>query len=117
MLVGLLVFAGCGKAEPSDPFVGSWRMQSGGRPLLVISDAAGEYTVCQGFPGERDYGCSRHYVRSGDTLSDTKSPGTTLRLDAGGEQLLLRIDDGTLPIKTATLTRLSDSTATPIPVP
>lgn len=89
LLLALLVLGGCGQSEP----------------------------IYSGFPGDRYYTPTRQYVRSGDTLRNTKFPGETLRLEEDGDALFLRIDDGSPLIKKARLTRVSYSTATPVPVP
>jgi len=119
LLLALLVLGGCGQSKPNDSFVGTWTwpVEGGKDPRWIITYDAGEYTIYSGFPGDRDYTPTRHYVRSGDTLRNTKFPGETLRLEEDGDALFLRIDDGSPLIKKARLTRVSYSTATPVPVP
>lgn len=116
-----------------DPFVGTWRMRSpvlGGWERFVISKHDGQYTLLERVPGLTSY--TRWEVsRQGDQLSaDLHLMNPTkrsklidvrwVRLSVAKVpgQLLYRYDgtDVRTPSR-ATMTKVSDSTATPTPAP
>jgi hypothetical protein len=124
-----LLLAGCG--HPKDPFVGTWRMNSGPRARFVISKNAGHYTVTQGFRGDKTYMRIAVFTRRGDQLVASwrvTNPFTgkhtgevdTLKLSTTHvpNQLLFTFSFGLPPsADSVTMTKLSDSSATPTPVP
>ena len=128
VLVTALALVGCGSAStaaspsPSaDPFAGTWRMDSGDHVTFVISTADDEYTVVQGSPGSSTYTPLGVLARNGDSLSGpatvTETDGQlTLTLSGNGSKLALGFDAAnmTSPFET-TLTKVSGSTATPVP--
>ena len=140
-IAAVLLLSGCGHASapstgqssaphagqsnaPHDPFVGTWRVNLGDRVRWVIRERSGRYWVTQGRPGDADYRRLALLTRYGDQLSgkmpiSTHSMATILlRIGNVPGQLLLTFyaTNMATPIQTI-LTKLSDSTATPTPVP
>jgi hypothetical protein len=133
-LIAVLLLAGCGQASvpsagqssaPGDPFVGTWRVNAGDRVRWVIgARPAGRYTVTQGVPGDIEYRKLGLFTRHGDQLSGRVLTSTdvmsTFLLRSGNApgQLLLTFSATNLStLVQMTLTKLSDSTAKPTPVP
>jgi hypothetical protein len=119
------VLGACGRSTvQTDPFVGTWRMDSGDHPRWVITELGGKYTVAQGTKGAPDYLKIAVLDRSGGNLHGnilvTTGVGgqTNLAIDDSGKHIDFVVDGEELssPI-TATLTKLSDSTEIPTPVP
>ena len=126
-----VVLTGCGQANvPKDPFEGTWRMNSGDRVRWVISRHDGQYNVVQGWVGNTGYARVGAFARHGDRLSGswrvvdptTGKPAeekwVTLTVGKATGQLRFHYDATTVskPFDT-TMTKLSDSTSTPNPVP
>ena len=135
-----LLLAGCGGAATSppatspgasdsastttDPFVGTWRMDHGDRVRWVISESGGRYTIVQGAPADTRYMREGVLTRqanhlSGDVFVTTGAPGRAeLSIGKIPTHMSLTVDAPQLskPFR-ETLTRMSESTATPTPVP
>jgi hypothetical protein len=99
-------------------------MNSGDKPRFVISPSGGRYVVMQGVPGKLDYVRLGSLERHGDRLSGTIPVSTvdswvmTFSLTGVPGKMTLTAAGTNLsaPLR-RTLTKLSDSTATPTPVP
>jgi hypothetical protein len=120
-----VILAGCGgSAAQTSPFAGTWRMDSGDHPRWVIAAQDGRFSVVQGTQGSGSYLKIAELEPSGDKLAGRilvtsgVEGDAHLSIDDSGGQITLVVDGSTLqsPIKT-TLSRVSDSTATPTPVP
>ncbi len=126
LIVGaVMVLAACGgSSTQSDPFVGTWRMESGDHVRIVIAEQDGKHTLLQGSPGGSNYMSIAMLDRQGSHLRGTGLVTSSvegqmdLAIDGSGEHIDFVVSGEALssPI-TTTLTKLSDSTATPTPVP
>jgi hypothetical protein len=121
LLAVCLLTAACGEQKSADPFMGTWSMDSGEKPRWVITRDDGEYTIFQGFPGAQRYSINRHWKRIGDRILRWEARTNPdnyweLLLDSEGQVLLLESPNLLEPSR-VTLTRVSDSTETPVPVP
>ena len=131
----------CGQAPAADPFVGTWRVVEVNDPVsgttreldaaasvrYVISADGDRYMLAIGLPGSLEYGVRGFFTREGDTLSHTE------RYENAGGWDTMEFTVGQTPDElgfsldaswgandeplTGTLERVSDSTATPTPVP
>jgi len=134
IVAAVLLLAGCGQASaptagqssaPRDPFVGTWRVDAGDRARWVIGVRHdGWYTVTQGAPGNIKYTKLGLFARHGNQLSGRVLTSTDvmstflLRLGNAEGQLLLTFSATNMStLAQMTLTKLSDSTAKPTPVP
>jgi hypothetical protein len=116
---------GPGSPAPRDPFVGAWRMDRGDRWRFVISADGSIYSMVVGKPGKLRYlpADGSPFTRTDDKLTGYVVHGSSLdrlviALGKEPESLLLTETGRDLDRpRHATLTRLSTSTATPIPVP
>jgi hypothetical protein len=133
ILAAVLLLAGCGHAK--DPFVGTWRMNSPGenatsQARFVISKKAAQYTVTQGYHGYKAYDPIAVFTRRGGQLVASVRVTNPFTGKPTGEvdqfklstshlpgQLLFTYRLGSPPADTLTMTKLSESTATPTPVP
>jgi hypothetical protein len=132
--VGTLLVA-CGGLTPvaspsasvaANPFVGTWRMDSGRPWTLVISAHGARYSILAGKHGKSRYLplAGTPFTRTGNRLKGEWHPGGTglnrvvFALGKSAGQLVVTETSRDLkrPFR-ATLTRLSSSTATPTPVP
>jgi hypothetical protein len=122
-----LLLAGCGHAATAkDPFVGTWRLNSGERVRYVISKHDGVYTVAERWPGRTTW--VTIFARSGDHLIGM----TNIRSRATGklvgiehfefsvgqvpERLLFHFDATNQKLSSDdTMSRTSDSAAIPTP--
>ncbi len=134
------VLSACGQASTPDPFVGTWRLVetsdsvSGTRRLdaaaqvrHVISKDRDRYMLAIGVPDSLEYGVRGPFTREGDTLTHTEryedtGQWDTMEFTAGQtpDELGFTLDASwaaTVGPLTGTLERVSDSTATPTPVP
>jgi hypothetical protein len=116
-----------------DPFVGTWRVNSGDPRLpgqrFIIREHDGQYTLFEGLPGTTRYDRGEVVTRQGDQLSVDQVAltengrlidawWTTLSVTEMPDQLRYRYDGTDLRgILHATMTRVSDSTATATPAP
>ena len=124
----VLVLVGCGQKDgQADKYVGTWRMESGDHVRLVVTADGGAYRIVQGVPGAERYTPLAVFRLSGDELvgkapspADPNAPQDEYRLRLSDKQGQLSFawtsQALTKPFRT-TLTKLSDSTATPVPVP
>jgi hypothetical protein len=106
----------------SDPFVGTWRMKTGDRPVFVISGIDDMYTVVQGTRGSNHYLALGSFVQEGDnqltaTIAAPNEGRMTLTVLTPQIMQLHFLETGKTEPLITTLAKRSDSTATPIPVP
>lgn len=134
------VLSACGQTSDTDPFVGTWRLVETDDPVSgmrrldaaaqvrhVISKDGDRYMLAIGVPGSLEYGVRGPFTREGDTLSHTEryedtGEWDTMELSVGEtpDELGFALDaswGATDEPLTGTLERVSDSTATPTPVP
>jgi hypothetical protein len=109
---------GCGGTS-SDPFAGTWRLDSGDKPTWVIRPVDDGYSIVAGWPGRDSYRSVGTFTRNGDQLVERRdAPAYTITHSTDPDRLTLLNRDPSLPTEgRTTLVRLSDSTATPTPVP
>jgi hypothetical protein len=126
LVVGaVMVLAACGgSSAQTDPFVGTWRMESGGHVRIVIADQDGKHALFQGSPGGSNYMSIAMLDRQGSHLRGTGLVTSSvegqmdLAIDDSGEHIDFVVSgEGLSSPITTTLTKLSDSTGTPTPVP
>jgi hypothetical protein len=125
-LVGaVMMLAACGGSPAqTDPFVGTWRMESGDHVRIVIAEQDGKHTLFQGSPGGSNYVSIAMLDRQGSHLRGTGLVTSSvegqmdLAIDDSGEHIDFVVSgEGLSSPITTTLTKLSDSTGTPTPVP